>query len=126
MSSRLPQWLLATIIGLALSGCASGEQSPPVEKAPPADSQPYAGWYMQHAGQGTFQPCGQQSSWRVSASADLPARAKAFGLDEDTPVYVRLQGALRGDAIEVIRVEQFGSPTPVRNCGMTGVVIPAD
>lgn len=101
-----------------LIGCAAAEKKP----ADAAES--YAGWYMEHAGQGMFQLCGQSQQWRVTASADLPARAKAFGLDQDTPVYARLTGSVQGNEIEVSRVEQFGSTTPVRNCGMTGVVIP--
>ena len=89
------------------------------------EGQPYAGWYMEHAGRGTFQPCGQPQQWRVTKSAELAARAKSFGLDQDTPIYARLKGTVHGDEIEVMRIEQFGSLTPVANCGLTGVVIPA-
>jgi len=81
---------------------------------------------MGHGGQGSFQPCGGQSqSWRLSQAGDLPARAKAFGLQPDTPVYVRVTGSLRDNALAVASVEQLGSPTPVRDCGLTGVVIPS-
>lgn len=80
---------------------------------------------MEHAGESTFQLCGQSQQWRVTVPADLPARVKAFGLDQDTPVYTRLIGSVKANEIEVSRVEQFGSPSPVRNCAMTGVVIPA-
>jgi len=119
MQSRTPQWLIGICAAFVLSGCVAAE------KKPATASQAYAGWYMERAGQGLFQPCGQSQQWRVSASADLPARAKAFGLEQDTPVYVRLMGSAHNEEIEVSRVEQFGSPTPVRDCAMTGVVIPA-
>ncbi len=109
---------MSGIVFIALSGCASAA------KTPPAKGQSYAGWYMEHAGQSTFQPCGQTKQWRVSAPADLVARAKKFGLEQDTPVYVQLLGTAQGDVIAVSRVQQFGSPTPVRNCALTGVVIP--
>jgi hypothetical protein len=80
---------------------------------------------MQHGGQGSFQACGAAHPWRVSAPGELPAHARAFGLDDDTPIYVRIQGIQSADGIAVSRVEQFGSPTPVRDCPMTGVVIPS-
>jgi hypothetical protein len=122
---------LAFISGIllvsALSSCAAAEKTPaPVSRSTPAaKGQSYSGWYMEHAGQSTFQPCGQTKQWRVSAPADLVARAKKFGLEQDTPVYVQLLGAAQGDAIAVSRVQQFGSPTPVRNCALTGVVLPS-
>lgn len=113
---------LRLLIGMgavaALNGCAAGEKTA-------AATESHAGWYMEHAGQRMFQPCGQSQQWRVTAPADLPARAKAFGLDQDTPVYVRLIGSAHGNEIDVSRVVQFGSTTPVRNCGLTGIVIPA-
>ena len=125
MQLKRRQWLLGISTGIVLCGCVVAEKSPLAETSPPADGATYAGWYMQHAGQGTFQPCGQSQLLKVSAPADLPARARAFGLDEDTPIYVRVTGSVRGSEIAVSRVDQFGSPTPVRNCAMNGVVIPA-
>lgn len=109
---------------VALSGCVATDK-PMSETAFAGSGQAHAGWYIQHAGQGTFQPCGQSQLLQVSASADLPARARAFGLGEDTPVYVRVTGSVSGREIAVSRVDQFGSPTPVRNCAMDGVAIPA-
>ncbi len=94
----------------------------------PSQGQSFAGWYMEHAGQGMFQACGDSKHIGVSgATEELRKRASAFGLEENIPVYVRLIGVqtASGDAIEVSRVEQFGSDTPVRDCGLTGVVIPA-
>ncbi len=79
---------------------------------------------MEHGGVGRFQPCGQSQPLSVD-SAELRARAKAFSLQADTPVYVRVFGTTDGSVLTVSGVQQFGSPTPVRNCGMTGVVLPA-
>src|SRR3990170_4094482 len=95
---------------VALAGCAAADKPTP-EKASARADQAYTGWYMQHAGQSTFQPCGQSQPLQVSESADLPTRARAFGLDEDTPIYVRVTGSVRGSEIVVSRVDQFGSPT---------------
>lgn len=124
----MPRSILRRLIGLtamvAFSGCVVTDK-PMSETAVAGPGQPYAGWYMQHAGQGTFQPCGQSQLLQVSAPADLVVRAKAFGLDEDTPIYVRVTGSVSGSEIAVSRVDQFGSPTPVRNCAMSGAVIPA-
>ena len=102
----------------AVMGCAAADR----KSADATES--HAGWYMEHAGHGLFQLCGQSQQWRVRAPAELAAKAKAFGLDQDTPVYVRLVGSMQGGEIEVVRVEQFGSAVPVRDCGLTGVVIP--
>lgn len=118
MQLGVTRGIVGIFAAIALSACAAAE------KIPATQGQAYSGWYMQHAQRRTFQPCGQSQEWSVSESADLPARAKAFGLQQDTPVYVRLIGSAHGDEIKVSRVEQFGSPTPVSNCAMTGVVIP--
>lgn len=119
MRFKTLQLLVGLGAAVGLIGCAAAEKKP----ADAAGS--YAGWYMEHAGEGMFQLCGQSQQRRVTAPADLPARAKAFGLDQDTPIYARLVGSVKGNEIKVSRVEQFGSATPVRNCAMTGVVIPA-
>lgn len=119
MRFRTLRLLIGTVAATTLMACAAGDRKS-------ADAiEPYAGWYMDHAGHGLFQLCGQSQQWRVTAPADLAARAKAFGLDQDTPVYVRLVGSVQEGEIAVVRVEQFGSATPVRDCGLTGVVIPA-
>lgn len=114
--------LLAVSLALLLSGCATGE--PSAASARDGAVQAYRGWYMEHRGQASFQPCGQSWPWRVTESADLPAQARKFDLQPDTPIYVRVSGVQQGDTIAVISVEQFGSPIPVRDCAMTGVVIP--
>lgn len=121
MGIEIARWMLGMGAAIALTGCAAAE------KKPAAQGQPYAGWYMERAGQGLFQLCGQSQQQRVSGSAALRTKAREFGLGQDTPVYVRLVGAQSADGNELVvsRVDQFGSPTPVRNCGMTGVVIPS-
>lgn len=125
MRSKAPQWMFGISAALLLAGCAAAEKIPAAQDPSVTDGQSHAGWYMESAGPRTFQPCGQSQPWRVTSAADLPARAKAFGLQQDTPVYVRLIASSKGDELSVSRVEQFGSPTPVRNCAMDGVVIPA-
>lgn len=113
---------------LLLAACNAAERTSTGESPAAASTTAtlHAGWYLEHAGQSRFQPCGQSESLRISDAADLPARAKAFGLDEDTPVYVRVKGTLSGNELQVVAVEQFGSPTPVRDCGLTGVAIPPE
>ncbi|MHB8911357.1 MAG: hypothetical protein ACYC42_01620 [Lysobacter sp.] len=108
-------------MALALAGCAATDMTSPEHP------RTFAGWYREHAGQGIFQPCGESQLWKVEGSPDLSARARQFGLDEDTPVYVRVRGTRSaGDTgFKVSEVEQFGSTMPVRDCGMNGVVIPA-
>ena len=114
---------MTSLLGLLiLAACSAAERSAAGEAAPTGT--PLAGWYLEHAGQPRFQPCGQPQPLRIAAAADLPARAKAFGLDEDTPVYVRVKGTISSGELRVVAVEQFGSSTPVRNCGLTGVAIP--
>ena len=112
---------------LLLAACSAAERPSAGEATPQTIAAPasvHAGWYLEHAGQPRFQPCGQPQSLRIAVAADLPVRAKAFGLDEDTPVYVRVKGTISSGELRVVAVEQFGSPTPVRNCGLTGVAIP--
>jgi hypothetical protein len=114
-------WFIGACLALIVGGCAAGEQ-PGARRA--NATQAYRGWYMEHAGQGTLQGCGQSRPWRVAEAADLPARARRFQLHTDTPVYVRVTGSVREETITIATVEQFGSPTPVRDCAMTGVVLP--
>jgi hypothetical protein len=119
MNSRKALCMLSLFAGMASSSCAAPAESPPTAKAVMV-----SGWYMQHGRRSSFQPCGEATPRPIAGEADLRARAKAFDLDEDTPVYVRLElkHGLSEATIDVLRVAQFGSPTPVRNCSMTGVV----
>lgn len=105
------------------------------QNTPPAAVRQIAGWYNQEGSTGTFQPCGSNAPWLLTKMADLRARATAFGLQDGSPVYVKLsaivsppgkfgpQGRYSHEA-QIERVVQFGSPTPVRNCALDGVVHP--
>ena len=121
MRTKISRWVLSAGVVTALAACAATEKRAGVE------SKSYAGWYMEHAGQGMIQLCGQSQQWRVSGSTELRTKAQAFGLDQAAPVYVRVLGtqSASSNELQVSKVEQFASTTPVRNCGMTGVVIPA-
>lgn len=115
--------LLFSTTGLAvvLTACVAAER--PGARG----TKPLAGWYMQSSGGETFQPCGESTPWRITDDADLRAKAKSFGLDDGNPVYVKIVASLSASdkTVKVDRVIQFGSPTPVRDCAMTGVVHPA-
>ena len=106
------------VLALLLTSCIASDEGASTDE--PRQSQPYVGWYMEHEGQGTFQPCGQSRAWRITEYADLQDHAKATGLKSDTPVYIRITGAAKDDEIAVATVEQFGSPVPVRNCALNG------
>lgn len=75
-----------------------------------------AGWYRG----GTFQPCGSTQSLKVSQTRDIDAKIRAGDMSATDPVYVRLEGSAANGTFNVIRVAQVGSPTPVRDCPMTG------
>lgn len=115
---------IGILAGAVIGACTVAERPAAAQGTKTPAAQVHAGWYLVHEGKGQFQPCGQSAPLQVSAAADLPQRAQAFGLTEYTPVYVRLRGTVRGTTIDVETVEQFGSPTPVRNCGLNGVVLP--
>ncbi len=155
MRSKASRWMIGIAVLAVMVGCgvtekltdgdatevqplAKAVEQPPViaateqppvamDKPPMAETKSHTGWYMERAGQGLFQSCGQSQQLRVSASAELRSKARDFGLDENTPVYVRLSGVQSADGTELVvsQVEQFGSTTPVRDCGLTGVVTPA-
>lgn len=75
-----------------------------------------AGWYRG----GTFQPCGSTQTYTVNAASDIDARIRAGKMSGTDPVYVLLEGSAANGAFNVTRVAQVGSPTPVRDCAMTG------
>ena len=129
MGKLREKFLLGAAGMLALTACAAHE-------APMKAPQQMAGWYNQSAGARTFQRCGSSEQWLVTQMADLNKRATAFGLQGDTPVYVKLSAVVSAPGkfgpqgtypreVRVERVVQFGSPTPVRNCALTGVVYPS-
>lgn len=119
MNHATRHWALPLLASIAVSSCAAAHK--------PSEPQghSYAGWYTEHAGRGAFQPCGKTPALLVGESAELRAEAKKFDLDQDTPVYVRLSGVVSAERNEmsVTKVEQFGSPTPVRDCPMSGLQI---
>jgi hypothetical protein len=115
MTSRSRAAAFAACIASVVGACSAGERRPGA-----GDS--VAGWYLEQDGRPAFQPCSADAPLAVAPSAELVRRARAFGLEPDTPVYVRLQGAVRDDTFDVAAVEQFGSPTPIRDCPMNGVV----
>lgn len=106
-------------VAMALVSCHAAETKPA------GDTGSFRGWYMERSGEAYFQPCASSEQWRISGAADLPARARRFGLEENTPVYVVVAGVRSSDTLRVQEVTQFGSPVPVRDCAMSGVVIPA-
>jgi hypothetical protein len=75
-----------------------------------------AGWYRG----GTFQPCGSTQPLKVSQTRDIDAKIRAGDMSATDPVYVRLEGSAANGTFNVTRVAQVGSPTPVRDCPMTG------
>jgi hypothetical protein len=122
-------------LALSLSACSSDRTADTATTAPrgqPADAPTLpstgggtlAGWYMEHGGASMFQRCGESTQLRVD-SAVLRDAAKASGLDAGSPIYVRVVGSIEGSTLVVTNVAQVGSPTPVRDCGLTGVVMPA-
>ena len=119
MKRRNLRFSLHLVGAIAIScSAAAGASSP-------ARAETYAGWYTEHSGRGSFQPCGSATSLSVSQLGGLRARAKKFGLEADTPVYVRLSGVVSAvrNEFSLVRIEQFGSPTPVRDCPMSGLQI---
>lgn len=117
MRSTRPHSILAALLALGAQGCVAGDAQPDATIQP--------GWYIEHADVAAFRPCGQERAWRIANGAALRESARNFDLQPDTPVFVRLAGRYDPGSGEfrVAKIEQFGSPTPVRDCPMTGVVI---
>lgn len=115
---RHSAFLALAALPTLFAGC--GSTAPPVTAATTATA--VSGWYSQHADTASLQPCGGQVL-AVAGGDELRQRAERFGLQDGDPVYVRVRGALTSDAIRIEGVDQFGSPTPVRDCPMTGTRI---
>lgn len=81
-----------------------------------ATSGAQAGWYSA----GMFQPCGSAERFKVSATDEIDAKLRAGKMSASDPVYVQLEGSAANGAFALTRVAQVGSPTPVRDCPMTG------
>ena len=113
----------AALAALA-AGCAP-VQTPPVATgtAATAIAGPVAGWYAQNGARAILQPCGAAEQLAIMDGAELRRRAAEFGLQDGDPVYVRVDGDRTSAGFRVARVEQFGSPVPVRDCPMTGTSI---
>lgn len=75
-----------------------------------------AGWYSA----GVFQPCGSAERFKVSTTSEIDAKLRAGKMSASDPVYVQLEGSAANGAFALTRVTQVGSPTPVRDCPMTG------
>jgi hypothetical protein len=105
---------------MATAACAPGSR--PNDAGRAAD-ETLAGWYTQSSAQAHFQPCGDRESLVVIGDTELRKRAIAFGLQEGLPVYVRLQGVRAAGEFRPSHIEQFGSPTPISDCPMTGTTI---
>lgn len=117
---KRPIWIYPmAFAGLAAlaSACA------PMQASRGAAAAPLAGWYVQEAARATLQPCGALQRLAVVNGAELRQRADGFGLQDGDPVYVRVLGSSTDSEFRLDRVEQFGSPTPVRDCPMTGTTI---
>jgi hypothetical protein len=113
--------LTATLlVGVAHTGC---DRSPVDSPLAGSDVQ-ISGWYTEHDGQLTLQPCGKHEPLRIVSSPSLAEQAHAFGPKESHPVYVRVRGVVSGGTLTVSEVEQFGSPEPVSDCAITGMVFP--
>jgi len=115
------RWLLWIALLSALWACSAERPSAEVEPAAAV-----AGWYLQRDGRAFFQACGESTPQPIEASAELKRKAQDFGLEDDSPVYAKLAVVADRDAPpgagKVVRVDQFGSDTPVMGCAMTGVV----
>ena len=108
--------MAALIVAGAVAACSQTAPLPVPGVAPAA--QPVAGWYSH----GRLQPCGGPAT-SVGDTAELDRRIRAAGISADDPVYVRVETAATGGAQRITRVLQVGSPTPVRDCPMTGTTI---
>ena len=81
------------------------------------------GWYTQDATRATLQPCAASETLAIANASELHDRAAKFGLQDGDPVYVKVEGTRTDGGFRLQRVEQFGSPTPIRDCPMTGTSI---
>ena len=106
-------WLLA----LLLAGC--GGDSRTEATAAEAGAQAIRGWYVA----GRLQPCGEPARVLRDAAA-LDAALLEQDMDEGSPVFVRVEVAPAADGDRLLRIVQVGSPTPVRDCPMTGTSTP--
>lgn len=117
MSTRM-KYLQVAAIAVIAGGCGSVATS-----AADSASSALAGWYVQDATHTTIQPCGEPDRLSVANALELRKHAAKFGLQDGDPVYVRVEGSRTDRGFRLQRVEQFGSPTPIRDCPMSGTSI---
>ncbi len=114
--------LVASLAATLLIACAPANIPSSVA---PADTTvattAFTGWYTQQDGSAQLRPCGGAIALQVDNAEALTARAREFGLQDGDPVYVKVHGMRSGAALRVDRVDQFGSPTPIRDCPMGGL-----
>lgn len=110
------QWGVALCVAGVLGGCVAARDTSV------GGEQQYIGWYRDQSAAGLLQLCGRGAPVPVADPASIRAQARATGLSTRDPVYVRLRGTATSTGIKVTRVDQIGSPTPARDCAMTGVV----
>ncbi|MEO6155877.1 MAG: hypothetical protein ABIP16_09155 [Thermomonas sp.] len=117
--------LAVSLAAIMLAACAPANipsSAAPVTTAT-STTTAFTGWYTQQGGSAELRPCGGATALQVDNGEALAARARDFGLQDGDPVYVKVHGMRSGGALRVERVDQFGSPTPIRDCPMGGTMI---
>ena len=125
MRTAIANSLAASLAVILLGACApaampSGDAP---NATPVASSTAFSGWYTQQRGIAQLRPCGGAAALQVDNGEALAARARKFGLQNGDPVYVKVHGVRSGTTLRVEQVDQFGSPTPIRDCPMGGTMI---
>ena len=121
MYTSIGTLLAASLAATQLVACAPA--TIPSDAALVGSTASFVGWYTQQAGKAELRPCGGATALQVDNGAALAARARDFGLLDGDPVYVKVHGVRSGTALRVSQVDQFGSPTPIRDCPMGGTSI---
>lgn len=111
---RLATLLLGPVL-VACAGAAAPGKIAPADADPDTDATASAGWYAS----GRFQPCGK-AGLAVIDPGELDRALAAADLTGGEPVYVRIAMREESGGVRVVRILQVGSPTPVRDCPMTG------
>lgn len=110
-------------LAILATACAPVASPPSAASGVPLATEQVAGWYIQDGSASRLQPCNASEVLTIVDGGALRRQAADFGLQDGDPVYVRLGGARAGPSFRVSRVEQFGSPQPIRDCRMTGTMI---
>ncbi len=126
---RLPSALIlrtALVASAAVVASGCGEAARKNDGRPTgasASDATLAGWYLQAGDRATLQPCGEGLRLALIQAAPLRQRAADAGMQPGNPIYVRLTGVRSAGEFKLTKVEQFGSPTPIRNCPMSGTMV---